>query len=403
VLVGVADSEALELLMQETIIALNAGSSSIKASIFGCSPKTPRLWQTQVDGIGWSPTVSLTDADGRKAGGVPTAPSAAADHAEVMSFVLEEIIAPRAGRPVGVGHRVVHGGPRYSRPNRVDDGVLEVLAGLTSLARSHQPHNLAGIRAASAVWPELPQVACYDTAFHRTLAEAEQVFAIPKALTESGIRRYGFHGLSYEWIAAELPQHLGALADGKVVVAHLGNGASLTGMTGRRSRYTTMGFTPLDGLVMGRRPGRLDPGVILHLLSERGMPVEELVKLLNRDCGLMGISGLSPDMRDLLASQQDGARLAVEVFVARLVGEIGAAAAAIEGLDAIVFTGGIGENAAPVRARTVERLAWLGAEIDPESNAEGALNIGSASSRVRLLVMPTDEERMIARHVHGFL
>jgi len=381
----------------ETVLALNAGSSSVKFALFSAAPEPRRLLSGRIEGIGARPALVLADAAGARAE-APPLPAGAKDYASLIDFLLTEVVAPRAGACLAVGHRVVHGGTRFTGPVRVDDAALAEIEALTPLARSHQPHAMAGIRAARQAWPRLPHVACFDTAFHRTLPPENQLFALPRRLAERGIRRYGFHGLSYEAIAAALPAILGEAAMGRVVVAHLGNGASLCGMVGLTSRHTTMGFTPLDGLVMGRRPGRLDPGVPLFLLEEEGYDAASLSRLLHEECGLLGLSGLSADMRDLLASDAPEARLAVEVFTAGLTEEIGAAAAAIGGLDALVFTGGIGENAAPVRAAVANRLAFLGARLDEEANARHATEIGRPGASPRLLVVPTDEERVIARH-----
>jgi acetate kinase len=388
--------------VQASIVSVNAGSSSIKLAVFGAEEDLP-LWLTaQVDGIGSRPTLRLRGADGAALAPV-SLPAENADHAELAAFLLTEVVRPRCGSPLGIGHRVVHGGTRYREPQVVTPEVMDGLEALVPLARSHQPHNLAGMRAAATAWPGTPQVACFDTAFHATLPEAEWRFPIPAAFSEQGIRRYGFHGLSYEAIARQLPEVLGPLARGPVVVAHLGNGASLCGMVELESRSTTMGFTPLDGLMMGRRPGRLDPGVLLHLVAEKGMDAEALSELLNNRCGLFGLSGGVSDMRELLASDAPAAQLAVDMFVRRLAAEIAATATAIGGLAALVFTGGIGENAAAIRALTVARLAWLGAKLDGRRNEAGGPEIGAPGGAVRLLVLRTDEERVIARAVAGLV
>ena len=379
------------------LIALNAGSSSVKLAVFGGEAGLPLRSYAQIDGMGRQPALTLRDAEGPVP--VPPLPANETRHATLTAFLLAEVVRPRCGAVAGIGHRVVHGGTRFREPCRLTPEVIAGLEALIPLARSHQPHNLAGIRAAMAAWPQAPQIACFDTAFHASLPETEWRFPIPAALAEEGVRRYGFHGLSYQAIARQLPAHLGPRAGEPLVVAHLGNGASLCGMVGLESRSTTMGFTPLDGLVMGRRPGRLDPGVLLYLMSEKGMDAAAISKLLNRNCGLHALSGGVSDMRELLASADAAARLAVDIFVGRLAAEIAATAAAIGGLSALVFTGGIGENAAAIRARTVARLAWLGARLDPERNDAGGPDIGAAGSAVRLLVLCTDEERVIAREV----
>ena len=385
--------------MTDTLVTLNVGSSSVKLALFGFADDLPKLWTAHIDGIGVKPVLTVKAA----ASAAPKVGDAlaATSHGDLIAELLREVVADAIGTPLVVGHRVVHGGERHAAPVRVTADIKAELAALIPLARNHQPHNLAGIDAAEAVWPDAIQVACFDTAFHRTLPPEEQVFAIPRKLTDAGIRRYGFHGLSYEWIARALPHHLGDRADGRIVVAHLGNGASLAGLVDRESRYTTMGFTPLDGLVMGRRPGRLDPGILLHLMAEHKASPAALETLLFEQSGLLGVSGVSSDMRDLLASDEPQARLAVDMFIARLVAEIGAAAAAIGGLDALVFTGGIGEHAAIIREAVVERLAWLGLTLDAAANAENATTISTHDSRAAILVIPADEERMIAHHARA--
>ena len=280
---------------------------------------------------------------------------------------------------------------------------------LTGFVRSfplmpvHQPHNLEPIEALAKLDPDLPQVACFDTSFHRTMPEVAQLYGLPRRLTDEGARRYGFHGLSYEYIASILPKLDQAAARGRTVVAHLGSGASMCAMVGGRSVATTMGFGPLSGLVMGTRPGELDPGILLWLMQAKGMDEKTIESMLYHDCGLKGVSGISGDMRDLLASDDPHAKQAIDLFVYRICWELGALAAAAGGLDAMVFTAGIGENAAPIRAAVCHQSAWLGIELDPEANKRGAERISSASSSVSVWVIPTDEERMIARHTLGFV
>jgi acetate kinase len=302
-----------------------------------------------------------------------------------------------------IGHRVVHGGPDYGAPVLLDEDVLRRLAQFQELAPLHQPNNLAPIRLAMEIQPSVPQVACFDTAFHRGHAPFADCYALPRTLYDEGVRRYGFHGLSYEYVAGRLRTDAPEVADGRVIVAHLGSGASMCALLGGRSVESTMGFTALDGLPMGTRPGQLDPGVVLYLIGERGMSVAEVSDLLYRDSGMKGLSGISNDMRDLLASDASGAVLALEHFVHRCGLLAGQLAAALGGLEAFVFTAGIGENSAPIRARIAERLAWLGAELDPDANARGATCISTPASRIRLLVVPTDEELMIARHTLAFV
>ena len=319
--------------------------------------------------------------------------------------VLAQAIGARAGTLdlAAVGHRVVHGGAEHSRPLVVDDAALAKLEQFVPLAPLHQPHNLAAIRAASAALPGVPQVACFDTAFHRGHEPVAELFALPYDLYQAGVRRYGFHGLSYEYIAAALPEAAPEIASSRVVVAHLGSGASLCGLKGGRSVDSTMGFTALDGLPMGTRTGQLDPGVVLYLMQERGLTAKDLEALLYKKSGLLGISGVSNDMRDLLASKEPRARLAVDYFVFRVARETAALACALGGLDGVVFTAGIGERSTEIRRRVCEQLAWLGVELDPAANERGGPRISRAGAKVSAWVVPTNEELMIARHARALL
>jgi acetate kinase len=305
--------------------------------------------------------------------------------------------------PVAVGHRVVHGGPDHDRPVLIDHGVVARLDRYISLAPLHQPHNLAPIRSILNNFPNLPQVACFDTAFHRTHDAVADHYAIPHQLYAEGVRRYGFHGLSYEYIAKALPQIAPAIAKGRVIVAHLGSGASMCALKEGRSCESTMGFTALDGLPMGTRPGQIDPGVVLYLLAEKGMSPSDVQNFLYRDCGLKGLSGISNDMRELEASEDPKAKLAVDYFVYRIGLNAGMLAAALQGLDAFVFTAGIGENSARVRARIADQLGWLGVTLDPAENSRHAGLISRSDSRIPVYVIPTDEELMIAQHTLSLL
>jgi acetate kinase len=304
---------------------------------------------------------------------------------------------------IGVGHRVVHGGPQHARPERITPQLLDELQAFVPLAPLHQPHNLAPIRILLDEMPELPQVACFDTAFHRSNPDVAQRFALPARLHDAGVRRYGFHGLSYEYIAEALRDCDPAAAAGKVVVLHLGNGASMCAIDGGRSIASTMGFTAVEGLPMGTRCGALDPGVLLYLMQHDGMDAAALEKLLYQQSGLLGVSGVSSDMRSLLASDAPGAKLAVDLYLYRIRRELGSLAAALGGLDAIVFTAGIGEHAAPIRERVCRDAAWLGVELDPVANAAGHALISTPDSRVRAWELPTNEELMIARHTRDLL
>ncbi|GMG83932.1 acetate/propionate family kinase [Paralimibaculum aggregatum] len=386
-----------------TILVVNAGSSSIKLAVFPADDAAhaaePRL-TALIERIGAPEAAAWIRPAGGAKQPVALGAEAGRGHAPALRVLLPEIAAQAGGPIAAAGHRIVHGGDGYSGPVAIDEGVLERLETLVPLARTHQPHGIAAIRAVGEVWPAVLQIACFDTAFHATIPERARTFALPEAVRRAGVRRYGFHGLSYQWIAASLPGILGDAAEGRIVVAHLGNGASLCGMAGRESRATTMGFTPLDGLVMGERPGRTDPGAILFMLEEMGLAPAEIREMLFKRSGLLGLSGISNDMRTLMASAAPEARLALEVYVERAVVEIGAIAASIGGLDALVFTGGVGENAAGIRAAIVARLGWLGLGIDPEANAANALRL-SPEGATPVLIVPANEEAVIARETRG--
>ena len=375
------------------ILALNCGSSSVKFAVFDQS--LARVFSGQVDGIGTGDAPQLR-LPGKAANALPTGLGA---HAELIPHLINEVIVPATGRPSGVGHRVVHGGRDFAEPVRLDAAAIGKIAALAPLAPAHQPHNLAGIRAIAAALADVPQIACFDTAFHRTIPPHRQEMALPRRYAQAGLIRYGFHGLSYEYVASMLPSVSQAAANGRTIICHLGNGCSLAALDAGVSRFTSMGFTPLDGLMMGQRSGRLDPGAVLWLVEEHGGDVEAVRSLLNRDSGLAGVSGISADMRTLLASSADGARFAIQMFTDRLAQEIASAAAAIGGIDALIFTGGIGENAAPIRAAVVQLLSWLGFALDPAANQRHAQTITLPSSAPSAHVIPTNEELVIARAV----
>jgi acetate kinase len=387
----------------DTILVINAGSSSVKFQVFAVDGdgRLGRQIKGQMDGIGSRPRLRASGSDGEKladraypienVGDVPAALQVAAD------WLREELSIT----PLAVGHRVVHGGPNYDGPVLIDHGVVSRLERYSALAPLHQPHNLAPIRTLLANFPSLPQVACFDTAFHRAHDDLADCYAIPRQFHEEGVRRYGFHGLSYEYIAMTLPKVAPEIATGRVIVAHLGSGASMCAIRGGRSIESTMGFTALDGLPMGTRPGQIDPGVILYLIA-KGMPATELQNFLYRDCGLKGLSGVSNDMRELQTSADPNAAFAVEYFVYRAALNAGMLAAALQGVDAFVFTAGIGENSESIRAKIAERLGWLGVALDPDENARHALRISRAGS-TPVYVVPTDEERMIAEHTLSLL
>ncbi len=386
--------------MLDAVLTINAGSSSIKFALFEIEPKAGPclLNHGEIEGIGTAPHFLARDQ-----GGTVLAERRWTDAAITHETVFAELLRWIDGhlgeaRLVAAGHRVVHGGRRLVAPAQVTAAVLAELDSLVPLAPLHQPHSLSAIRAVATLRPELVQVACFDTAFHRTNAAVVRRIALPRELTDQGIERYGFHGLSYEYIASRLPETAPGLAGGKVVVAHLGNGASLCALAAGQSVDTTMGFTALDGLVMGTRCGALDPGVVLYLLQARGMTASAVEHLLYAQSGLLGVSGVSSDMRALIESHGPHAREAIELFAFRIAREAGAMAMTLGGLDGVVFTAGIGEHVAPVRRQVCERLAWLGIAIDDAANDRGDPCISRSDSRVAVWVIPTNEELMIARH-----
>ena len=380
------------------IAVLNAGSSSIKFALYDQGLAGALLFRGQVERIGQAPRLEAKDAAG-KVVAERNWPEGKLDHeaatTEIIAFGRELL----HGRPVvAFGHRVVHGGTEFSAPALIDDKVLTKLAELVPLAPLHQPHNLAPIRAIARVAPHLPQVACFDTAFHRSQPALAQVFALPREITAAGVRRYGFHGLSYDYIVARLKQTEPELAQARLVIAHLGNGASLCAVRDGRSVASTMGFTAVDGLMMGTRSGALDPGVLLYLMQERGFDAVDIEDLLYRRSGLLGVSGLASDMRTLRQSRAPEATEAIALFIYRIVREIGSMVAALGGLDALIFTAGIGEHDAATRAEVVSGCAWLGLTLDEARNQAGGGRISSEASRVSAWVVPTDEERMISRY-----
>jgi acetate kinase len=386
--------------MNGAFLTFNAGSSSLKFAVFdgGETALEPRL-KGLIAGLGGGvPTFSAKDATGVPLdAGALGALGAASDHEAVIALLLPWLAAQLGDVPLlAVGHRVVHGGQYYAGPTRVTPEVITRLAGLEPLAPLHQPHNVAAIRAVAKWQPDTPQIACFDTSFHRTQDRLAQLFALPRDLSDEGILRYGFHGLSYDYIAGALPEHLGVQADGRVIVAHLGNGSSMCAMKGRKSRATTMGFTALDGLMMGRRCGALDPGVVLYLMQEKGMSADEVAELLYKQSGLLGVSELSNDMQVLQASDSPHAKEAIALFCYRAASSLAGLLPAIGGLDALVFTAGIGENSALVRKLICEQLAWLGIVLDDAANEASQSTISAASSKLRVLVIPTNEERVVA-------
>ncbi|MDA0224803.1 MAG: acetate/propionate family kinase [Proteobacteria bacterium] len=366
--------------MIEGVLTINAGSSSVKYALFARDADlSASLLGGSIEGLGVG--------------------AGAMTHAQALAQTVERVrAAPGAVQVVAVGHRIVHGGSAFEQPALIDDAVESAIEALAPLAPLHQPHNLAGVRAARMAFPGVPQVACFDTAFHRTQPAVQQRFALPQRWHDAGVRRYGFHGLSYESVIGQLAATEPTLAQGRVVVAHLGNGASMCAMHEGRSVATTMSFSPLDGLTMGTRCGRLDAAVVLHLQRHHGMSSEEVGDLLYRQSGLLGLSGLSSDMRTLMASDTAAAKLAIEHFVESALRELAGLAAALRGLDALVFTGGIGENAEALRERIVQGAGWMGLRLDAKANAAGASRIDAQGSAVQLRVLRTNEETVIARH-----
>ena len=387
--------------MAGTLLVVNAGSSSIKFQLFalGDGDRLELAFRGQLDGIGTRPRLLAKDAAGATLIDQAYEAAKVADVPAALDQLDDWLIARLGGQaPLAIGHRVVHGGPDYAAPILIDERVLADLERLVPLAPLHQPNNLAPIREIRRRYPDIPQVACFDTAFHRHHPEVADRYAIPESFYAEGVRRYGFHGLSYEYIAGRLREHDPALAEGRVVVAHLGSGASMCALNDGCSVDSTMGFTAVDGLPMGTRTGQLDPGVVLYLVQNRGFTAGQVERFLYHEGGLKGLSGVSNDMRDLQASDAPGARLAIDYFVYRIVRETGALAAAMGGIDGLVFTAGIGERSALVRGRVVEKLAWLGAALDDAANAADRTLISTADSELAVLVLPTDEELMIARH-----
>jgi acetate kinase len=388
----------------DTILIVNAGSSSVKFQVYemAAGGALKRLIKGQMDGIGTLPRLRAHGADQKTVIDRTFAPDKVRDLPAAMQRTGAWLRQACRVEPAAVGHRVVHGGPTFDRPVLIDNSVLARLEQYTPLAPLHQPNNLAPIRAIRSLFPNIPQVACFDTAFHRGHAAIADHYAIPEHYHVEGVRRYGFHGLSYEFIAGRLPEVAPRIAGGRVIVAHLGSGASMCGLSAGRSVETSMGFTALDGLPMGTRPGQIDPGVVLYLLGHKRMSVADVERLLYRESGLKALSGISNDVRELEESADPRAGFALDYFAYRVGLEAGRLAAALGGIDGFVFTGGIGENSPSMRARIAKHLAWLGAKLDPQANAHGPL-ISRPDSRVALHVIPTDEELMIARHTLALL
>jgi acetate kinase len=391
--------------MDDYALVLNAGSSSLKFCVYRRSEA--EHWRLeargQIEGIGTSPRLSVKDADGASLAD-QTLDATVCDGRGALDALASWLRSSYGGaRVLGVGHRVVHGGALHARPTVVSRQVLAELRQLIPLAPLHQPHNLAAIEAVFERLPDVPQVACFDTSFHRGHSAVADLVPLPRNLCQSGLQRYGFHGLSYEYVASVLPQVAPEIAQGRVIVAHLGSGASLCALKNGKSVDSTLSFTALDGLCMGTRPGTVDPGVILYLFQNLGLSAKQVEDILYKRSGLLGISGISNDMRDLLTSSEPGARLAVDYFVYRAAKEIGALAAVLGGIDGLVFTAGIGENSAELRRRICESSAWLGLKFDAKANARNGPRISHPGSKVSGWVIPTNEELMIARHTGRLL
>lgn len=386
--------------MDDYALVFNAGSSSLKFCVYQCSEAGEWHIESrgQIEGIGNAPRLSVKDGRGGILAHHPLDHNVSDIHAALDSLAAWLRSRYTDAQILAIGHRVVHGGARFTGPTVITPQVLDELRTLIPLAPLHQPYNLAAIEAVFERLPHVPQVACFDTSFHRGQPAVAEVIPLPRELCRSGIQRYGFHGLSYEYIAAVLPQVAPEIAAGRVIVAHLGSGASLCALNDGKSMDSTLGFTALDGLCMGTRPGAVDPGVILYLFQNLGLSAKEVETILYKKSGLLGISGISNDMRDLLGSSEPSAQLALDYFVYRVAKEIGALSAVLRGLDGLVFTAGIGENSPHIRRRICEASAWLGIDVDSDANAGNGPRISSTKSRISAWVIPTNEELMIARH-----
>ena len=388
--------------MTNAILVLNAGSSSVKFALFEDCSEPPLILKGSVSGIGSDARIKVKKADGKETLEKDLEESAVKNPTDALSTIMDTLsqMAPDID-VTAVGHRVVHGGVEFDGPVALSGNVIDKLQTLTPFAPLHQPHNLAGVAAARLRFPDARQIACFDTAFHRSHPWVNDTFALPRKFYDKGIRRFGFHGLSYEYISGKLDEIAPHYQDGNVIVAHLGNGASMCAIRDGHSIGSTMGFSALDGLPMGTRCGQLDPGVVLYMMDQMSMSADEIEQMLYRESGLKGLSGLGSDMRELLANSSLEAAQAIDYFVFRIRREIGAMAAILGGLDAVVFTGGIGENAHIIRERICDDMDWLGLELDETRNRQNVEIISSDRSRVRLFVLPTNEELVIARHVRS--
>jgi acetate kinase len=389
--------------MAELIAVVNAGSSSVKFGFYDSEGDEPLLLKGQVEQIGVSPSLTASDGSGNDLA-QKSWPADGFGHPQAMDAMLETARELLPGSTIkGVGHRVVHGGTHFATPVEINAGIISELEKLSALAPLHQPHNLAPIKSIAENMPHIRQVACFDTAFHQTQPHLAQAFALPRKISESGVRRYGFHGLSYEFVSGRMREVAPDYANKRLIIAHLGNGASLCAVRDGRSVATTMGFTAVEGLMMGTRCGSIDPGVLIYLMDEHGMDARALEKLVYKQSGLLGVSGISSDMRTLRASDDLRAREAIDLFIYRIVREIGSLSAALGGLDGLVFTGGIGQRDAKTRREVADGCSWLGAELDEDRNGGGDGVISTDNSRLPIWVIPTDEERIVARHTAATL
>ncbi len=384
--------------MTDAILTLNAGSSSIKYGLYQADDSMAKISSGQVSRIGLGPCYEESDVKSK----LPL--PECASHREIMTWLIGHLKSENPDlNLIAAGHRVVHGGQKFTDAIKLDDAAISELEALIDLAPNHQPHNLSGIKAVRNLWPDLPQFACFDTSFHRSQPKLAELFPLTKELTNEGIIRYGFHGLSYAFIASILPEHLNEKADGRILVLHLGHGCSICALKRRKAISTTMGFTSLGGLMMGKRCGDLDPGILLYLMREKHMNAGALEDLLNNKSGLLGMSGISDDMRDLLNSTDPNAETAVALFVRRIIQAAGSLIAEMEGLDAIIFTAGIGENNPEIRAGILNKLSWIGVEMDEAKNAANATWLTTANSKIPALALKTDEELMIAKETQALL
>ena len=389
----------------EAILVINSGSSSLKFSAFTSDEALKPFLRGQIEGLFTNPHFTAHDGDGNVIGEKSWAPGTKLGHDGAVEYLFDfGGSGVMAGHTiVSAGHRVVHGGTVFTEPVLIDDSVIEALEKLVPLAPLHQPYNIAAIKAVRKREPGLPQAACFDTSFHRTQPHLQRTYAIPRIYTEEGVKRYGFHGLSYEYITSVMPAYDGTLASGRVVIAHLGNGASMCAVKDGRSVATTMGFTAVCGLPMGTRSGTIDPGILIYMMDRYGMDARDVEDLIYHRSGLLGVSGISSDMRTLLASPDPRAKEAVELFIYRIGRELGSLAAALGGIDGIVFTGGIGENAALIREKVCIDAGWLGVDLDKDANDGGEPRISNEGSRVSAWVIPTNEELIIASHTRRIL